>query len=125
MSSKNEGIQKILKEINDSGGFLATALTDMHGFPVATVSIEGERQVDNYSAVTGLVQKTARHAQMYLGMSEMDEVSVTSSDGWRLVCRPFTVNGEDFILSVMVPTKRSYRRLTNKAIRVIKKLSIP
>jgi len=110
----------ILAEMNISGDFPISILTDKHGFPIASASIPGQ-DPDTKSAVVALVQKTAAQAQNQLGMAQTDEISLYDANGQRLVCRPFAANGYDMILAVIVLNRRqSYRRLTNQAIREIK-----
>jgi hypothetical protein len=55
-------------------------------------------------------------------MAQTDEISLFDTKGRRLVCRPFSANGHNLILAVLVPDKQqSYRRLTNTAVNAIRK----
>jgi len=115
-------LSHILAEMNQKGGFSIAIITDRNGFPVASATASAE-DPDTQSAVVALVQKTAAQARHQLGMAQTDEISLFDADGQRLVCRPFTANGYDMILAVRIPDKKqSYRRLTNQAIRDVKKL---
>ncbi|HIP72381.1 MAG TPA: hypothetical protein EYH05_13420 [Anaerolineae bacterium] len=114
-------LSDILTEINQQGNFSIAIITDQNGFPVASAFAPGE-DPNMQSAVVALVQKTAVQAHDQLGMAQADEISLFDAEGQRLVCRPFSVNGYDMILAVRIPDKKqSYRRLTNQAIRDIKK----
>jgi hypothetical protein len=54
-------------------------------------------------------------------MAPLDQITVRPSDHMRLVCRCFQLDGEDFILAVVIPREqRYYRRLTNQAIRELR-----
>jgi predicted regulator of Ras-like GTPase activity (Roadblock/LC7/MglB family) len=114
-------LSDILAQINKQGNFSIAIITDQNGFPVASAFAPG-KDPDTQSAVVALVQKTAVQAHNQLGMAQADEISLFDAEGQRLVCRPFSVNGYDMILAVRIPDKKqSYRRLTNQAIRDIKK----
>ncbi|HFE66265.1 MAG TPA: hypothetical protein ENJ93_03295 [Chloroflexi bacterium] len=121
VKSGSAQLSDILAEMNREGGFSIAIVTDRNGFPVAAAAAPGE-DPDTQSAVVALVQKTAAQARHQLGMAQTDEISLYDADGQRLVCRPFSVNEYDMILAVRIPNKKqSYRRLTNRAIREIKK----
>ncbi|MDM8528846.1 roadblock/LC7 domain-containing protein [Anaerolineales bacterium HSG24] len=122
MNNSNSGsteLSQLLATMNERGKFSISVLTDKHGFPIASAAQPGQ---DPYtkSAVVALVQKTASQASNQLGMAQTDEISMYDTEGRRLVCRPFSANGHDMILAVLVPTKhQSYRRLTNQAVSAI------
>lgn len=114
-------LSEVLQEMNQEGNFSISVLTDRQGFPLAAASKEGE-DPEMQSAVVALIQKTARQTENQLGMSETDEISLFDTQGNRLVCRPFSVNGRYLILAVQMPDRNQpYRRLTNKAIREIQR----
>jgi len=122
MNNSNSGsteLSQLLATMNEQGKFSISVLTDKHGFPIASAAQPGQ---DPYtkSAVVALVQKTALQASSQLGMAQTDEISMYDTEGRRLVCRPFSANGHDMILAVLVPTKhQTYRRLTNQAVSAI------
>lgn len=112
-------LSEILREMNEAGGFSISVLTDRHGFPLASAT-RGENDPDTQSAVVALIQKTAAQATSQLGIGQTDEITLFDSEGNRLVCRPFEVNGHQLILAVRIDDRhKAYRRLTNQAIRKI------
>lgn len=114
-------LAKILAAMNEEGGFPIAIITDRQGFPIASAAAPGQ-DPDTQSAVVALVQKTAAQVQQQLGMALTDEISLFDTQGRRLVCRPFTVNGHDLILAVVATDKhQSYRRLTNQAVAAIRR----
>jgi predicted regulator of Ras-like GTPase activity (Roadblock/LC7/MglB family) len=117
-------LARVLINMNKLGGFPIAVVTDRHGFPIASATLptaEGQ-DPETQSAVVALVQKTASQVRDQLGMSQTDEISLFDTEGRRLVCRPFSANGHDMILAVLVPDKRqSYRRLTNTAVNAIRR----
>jgi predicted regulator of Ras-like GTPase activity (Roadblock/LC7/MglB family) len=114
-------LAKLLAAMNEKGRFPITILTDRHGFPIAASAAPGQ-DPEIQSAVVALIQKTASQVRHQLGMAQTDEISLYDTEGRRLVCRPFSANGHDMILAVLVPNKKqSYRRLTNRAVNDIKR----
>jgi len=113
-------LSQVLDTMTSEGGFLISLLTDKEGFPIASstaADIDPERQ----AAVVALIQKTAVEARNQLGFGQMDEFSLFDTNGQRLVCRPFHINGEDLILAVVIVQKHQpYRRLTNQTISSIR-----
>ncbi len=113
---------EILQRMNDAGGFAISVLTDRHGFPLASAARGGE-DADTQSAVVALIQKTASQASSQLGIGQTDEITLFDAAGHRLVCRPFHANGHQLILAVRIDDRhKAYRRLTNQAIRQIRKV---
>ena len=113
---------KVLAQLNQAGGFPIAVLVDRDGFPLASAAAPGQNP-EMQSAVVAQVQKTVNQVSDRLGMAQTDEVSVYDTEGRRLVCRPFSANGHDLILAVLVPDKqKSYRRLTNQAITAMHRL---
>ncbi|MEW5867698.1 MAG: hypothetical protein AB1894_00355 [Chloroflexota bacterium] len=118
ISSGSSELRKLLADMNQTGGFIISVLTDRQGLPIAFAAAPGS-DPERQSAVVALVQKTAAQASTHLGITT-DEISLNAVDGQRLVCRPFEINGNTLILAVMVAERsHSYRRLTNQTIRRI------
>jgi predicted regulator of Ras-like GTPase activity (Roadblock/LC7/MglB family) len=114
-------IARLLTEMNRQGNFPIAVLTDKHGFPIASAAAP-EQDPDTQSAVVALVQKTAGQVRQQLGMAQTDEISLYDTEGRRLVCRPFSANGHEMILAILIPDRhQSYRRLTNKAVSTIQR----
>ncbi len=62
-----------------------------------------------------------RQARTQMGLAQVDEVSIVDNDKIRLTCRYFVADGEEFILAIVALPYQSYRRLTNRAIREIRR----
>jgi predicted regulator of Ras-like GTPase activity (Roadblock/LC7/MglB family) len=109
--------EQILQEMSQSGRFSAVVLASGDGLPIATapVDLDAERT----AAMVALLQRTSRQAREELDMAELDELSVSDRDRTRLVCRFFSVDGEDLILAVMLQASARYRRATRWAMRRI------
>jgi len=108
--------EETLERINREGNFEASVLATPDGLPIATAPAGYDSDVT--AAMVALLQSVAQQTQDHVGMAPLDEVSVRASDHIRLVCRSFRVDGENFILAVVVPREQRYhRQLTNRAIR--------
>ncbi len=110
---------QLLADMNEQGGFPLAVLADQQGFSIASAAAP-DQNPEMQAAMVALVQKTATQVRDQLGMAQTDEISLFDTEGRRLVCRPFSANGYNMILAVLVPNKhQSYRRLTNKAVNTI------
>jgi predicted regulator of Ras-like GTPase activity (Roadblock/LC7/MglB family) len=108
--------EQTLRKINSDGQFEASILASIDGLTIATVPTGYDTDVT--SAMVALLRSVAQQTRDQVGMAPLDEISVRSSDHIRLVCRCFELDGEEFILAVVIPRERRYyRRLTNQAIR--------
>jgi len=113
-------LDNVLHRITEEGNFKASILSTDEGFSISAVSSQFDDVV--ISAISSIVQEVSRKAERYIGFKRMDEVSLVDDDKFRLVCREFPVDGSQFILTVVVPPYKTYRRLTNVAIRDIEKI---
>jgi predicted regulator of Ras-like GTPase activity (Roadblock/LC7/MglB family) len=108
--------EETLERINREGKFEASVLATPDGLPIATAPAGYDSDVT--AAMVAFLKSVAQQTQDHVGMAPLDEVSIRASDHMRLVCRSFQVDGEDFILAVVVPREQRYhRQLTNRAIR--------
>jgi predicted regulator of Ras-like GTPase activity (Roadblock/LC7/MglB family) len=104
-----------LENINKNGGFQASVLASSDGLPVAQAPSEYDAEI--IAAMVALLRSVAQQTQDQVGIGRLDEVAVRADDRLRLICRPFEIDEEDFILAVVVPNQqRYYRRETNRAI---------
>lgn len=113
-------LDNVLQRINEEGDFKASILSTEEGFSISAVSSQFDDVV--ISAISSIVQEVSRKAERYIGFKRMDEVSLVDDDKFRLVCREFPVDDSQFILTVVVPPYKTYRRLTNVAIRDIERI---
>lgn len=113
-------VEQILYDMNAAGAFQVSLLTSTEGLPIATVPATYDS--DLTAAMVALIQRASNDAQSQLGMAEVDEVTICAHDSVRLVCRYIPIPGERLILAAMVPPDHSYRRVTNQAIKRIKRL---
>jgi predicted regulator of Ras-like GTPase activity (Roadblock/LC7/MglB family) len=113
-------LEKVLQGIKREGDFRAAIISTLDGLSIASISSQFDDVV--LSAISTLFQEASKRAENYIGFKRMDEISLVDDDKFRLVCREFDVGDQQFILTVVVPPYKTYRRLTNSAIREIEKI---
>jgi len=111
-------LARILKEMNDEGPFSASVLAGADGMPLSAAPCRFD--VEAIAATVLLLKGGVQQSRKLLGLDELDEVSLVQGDGMRLVCRYFAIGDEELILAVIVSSRRSYRRLTSRAIKKIR-----
>lgn len=117
--SNSNRLTEILDTLNKEGGFPISILTDSQGLAIASAAETG-MDPDRQSAVVAFIQKTALQVTRQLGFSGSEEISLTDKEGKHLICRSFTANHFELILSIMITDRStSYRRITSNAIKQI------
>lgn len=115
----SQALTQLLTEFNQEGGFSISALTDQHGFPLASAK-SANVDHDVQSTVVAMVQKMSTQAVRQLGMAKMSEIILNDALGQCLVCRSFQIKERDLILAFSLADKdQNYKRVTNQAIRNI------
>jgi predicted regulator of Ras-like GTPase activity (Roadblock/LC7/MglB family) len=109
----------LLREMNGAGHFRASVLVSSDGLPLSSVASPFDMEI--MAATVTLVGHTIEQAREKIGLDEVDEVSVVQADKMRLICRHFSMGGEQVILAAIAPPHQTYRRLTNRAIKAIQK----
>ena len=123
-TSKKTSFEQVLHGLSKEGHFQAVVLANGEGLPIATaqsgaagVGSGTEPDPELTAAMVALLQKVSKEARQELGMAELDEVTVLDRERTRLVCRFFSMGGEELILALMVRPKARYRRASTWAIR--------
>ena len=119
--SRATSFEQVLQEMSQSGQFSAVVLASGDGLPIATAPLDLD--AERTAAMVALLQRVSRQAREQLDMAELDELSVSDRDRMRLVCRFFSVDGEELILAVMIQASVRYRRATRRAMQRISDLA--
>lgn len=120
MSSKQELWKKTLRTMNKEGDFKAAVLSLEDGLPLVSAPSHYEDEIA--AAMVTLLNETTKRINHKLRLPQVDEISIVYDDRTRLVCRYFTVDGHELLLTVLAPPDQSYRRLTNRTIREIERV---
>jgi predicted regulator of Ras-like GTPase activity (Roadblock/LC7/MglB family) len=111
--------EQTLESINRDGNFAASVLASSDGLPIASAASSYDPELT--AAMAGLLRSVAQQTRNQVGMAQVDEVSLRASDRLRLICRCFQIDGEDYILAVLVPREqRYYRQTTNRAMQQLR-----
>jgi predicted regulator of Ras-like GTPase activity (Roadblock/LC7/MglB family) len=113
-------LKEILHKMNENQQFQAVILASKDGLPIATEPTDYDSEVT--AATVALLRKVSSEAQQQLGLAALDEVTIRSNDRVRLVCRYLSMGEQGLILVTLVPPGRCYRRVTNRAIRQMRRL---
>ena len=110
--------ERTLKTMNQKGHFQSALLATMDGLPIASApsSYDAESSIE----MVTLVKQVVNRVYHQLRLAKVDEVSLVSRDGEKMVCRYFAHDGEEFILAIVAPPDQCYRRVTSKAIHDIR-----
>jgi predicted regulator of Ras-like GTPase activity (Roadblock/LC7/MglB family) len=115
---KQVAFEKILREMNHAGYFKAAVLSTTEGLSLASAPAGYED--DMAAAMVALLNDVASQARQQMNLAQVDELSLVGDDRIRLACRYFSVDGQDLVLSVLIPPNRYYRRLTSRAIKALR-----
>ena len=105
--------------MNRAGDFKTAVLSTTEGLSLASAPAGYKDEMA--AAMVALLNKVAKQAHRQLNLAQVDELSLVGDDRTRLACRYFSIAGQDLVLAVLTPPDCYYRRLTNHAIREIKR----
>lgn len=114
-------LTNVLFDLNNSGNFSLSILTDKDGLPIVSASSDGTVP-EKQAAVIGFIRKTSVQVSKLLGWAELDEITYAFANGHILVSRPFFVQENQLTLASIVNNKDSkYQDLMSMAIVEIQK----
>ena len=114
---RQANIEKILTWLIEDGALTGAVVASDDGLLIATAGRADAAIVAAVAAIMKTLAKRAHH--------EMTEIVTRDDRGNKIVSRYFVVDKEPMLLSVNVPAGRTYRRLTNQAIRRLKNVWRP
>ncbi len=121
----------ILQDMVNASGLWAAVLTDFQGLPFAHAFAESwleqnayERQfvVDILAAFAPPLLRTGGQLKQYVGAFNLDEISIRTKSGARIVSSIFEWRDTPLILTILVPPRRYYRRVLKQTIRKLRSL---
>ena len=120
VQSFQQKLENQLREVVDKGGFVAATLSDEKGLLLSTV---GNRILtDIISALSSSSLHFKSSVEEETPLADIDEVSCVSGNKARYINRYFEIDNNFYILSVITPPHKAYRRVTNQAIINLKKI---
>jgi predicted regulator of Ras-like GTPase activity (Roadblock/LC7/MglB family) len=114
-------LTNVLFDMNNTGNFSLSILTDKDGLPIVSASIDGSVP-EKQAAVIGFIRKSSVQVSKLLGWEELEEITYSFSNGFILVSRPFFVKENQLTLASIVKNKDGqYREIMTMAITEIQK----
>ncbi|HEY85968.1 MAG TPA: roadblock/LC7 domain-containing protein [Chloroflexi bacterium] len=112
--SRQASIEDILTSLIYDGSFDCAVVASGDGLPVAMV---GQNNAPMLAAVAASMKDLAERAH-----PGITEISSRDNQGNRVVSRYFSIDQDLLLLTVKMPAKHTYRRLTSKAISKIRQV---
>lgn len=112
--SRQNEIETVLNNLLQHDGFICAVVASKEGLALA---MAGAADTTLLAAVAAAIKDTAKRIQQ-----SPSELSIRDNRGEQIIIRYFDVGDERLLLSVNIMVGRSYRRLTNRAIRQIQKI---
>jgi predicted regulator of Ras-like GTPase activity (Roadblock/LC7/MglB family) len=122
MKSTQDLIEEELLRLCSQGGFEASMLFNGEGIPMATVGQSTHYNKDALAALSALIWQSAEVIEDFHEDTVVNETSIQTTNKYRIVSRPIRLDDANFILVAIVPHKRAYRKITNKAVQTIQNL---
>lgn len=119
--------QEILQTVVTDHQLAAAVLTNFQGLPFAmalhpqlsdTLPEDPTHLLGEIlAAFAPPLLRVGAQLERYIGSFQLDEVRLRTRHAYLIVARQFELAGDPFILTVLVPPRRAYRRAMNQAIR--------
>ena len=114
-----DSLLDVLERINEEGEFFTSVIMDAEGLSLAEVS--SHYDINAIAVIPTMLQLVIQRAESQRTFSKVDEVSFLDNDEKiKLVARYFYVIGQLFVLVLLFPKGKAYRKLANKATKEIK-----
>jgi len=121
VKSPQELIENKMAAILGNGTYEAAYLFSDEGLPIAQASNAEGQQVDRdrIAELSILFHDVQRMAAVMGGISSLREVTIEGENHRKIVFRFFNAFGQQVILAVVVPPKKSYKQRTNELEKLV------
>jgi len=116
-------IESEMKKIIELGNFEMAHLYSDEGLLLAEVSEPGPISRDNLIEITLHFQELRKITDVMDAVLNIKEIILEGEGARRLVFRFFQAFEQTVILGLVVPPKKTYRKLTNQLVRLVTKVS--
>lgn len=113
--SRQTALERTLRTLVREGQFRGAVVASVDGLPLAMAGRVADKEL--MAGVAAWLKEFAERTHISL-----DEILVRDKGGNLLISRYFNVGNDPLLLAVNIPPGRTYRRLTNKAIRAIQRI---
>lgn len=121
--SPQEWIEEYMHSVVGQGNYEMAYLFSQEGLPMAEVKGEELIPEDRLVEISMLFQEIVKMADVMGGISELKEIMIEGNNARKIIFRFFDGFDQSLVLALVIPPRKTYRGLTNKLIRIIKKIS--
>ena len=118
-----ERIENFMKEVIELGNYEMAYLLSAEGLLLAQSKADEVVPEDRLIEMSVLFQEIQKMADVMAGISEIKELSIEGYNKRKIIFRIFDAFSQTVTLALIVPPQKTYRGLTNKLVRIIKKVS--
>jgi hypothetical protein len=118
-----ERIESFMKEVIALGNYEMAYLLSEEGLPLAQSKTAEVIPEDRLVEMSIIFQQIQQMADVMAGISEIKELTLEGTNKTKIAFRFFKAFDQSVILALIIPEKKAYRGLTNKLVRLIKKVS--
>ncbi|MCI0493910.1 hypothetical protein L0Z72_02795 [candidate division KSB1 bacterium] len=118
-----ERIESFMKEVIALGNYEMAYLLSEEGLPLAQSKTATVIPEDRLVEMSIIFQQIQQMADVMAGISEIKELTLEGTNKTKIAFRFFKAFDQSVILALIIPEKKAYRGLTNKLVRLIKKVS--
>jgi len=120
-NSPQEQIENMMQSIVGQGNYETAYLLSNEGLPLAYVNKNKVLKEDRIIEISLLFQELRNMADVMGNISDIKELIIDGNSRRKIIFRFFDITGQAFVLALVIPPKTTYRGLTNKLVRLIKK----
>ena len=118
-----EKIENFMKEVIELGNYEMAYLLSQEGLLLAQSKTAEIIPEDRLVEMSILFQEIQQMADVMAGISEIKELAIEGTNKRKIIFRLFDAFDQSVTLALIIPPKKTYRGLTNKLVRLIKKVS--
>ena len=122
-AAPQERIESFMKEVIALGNYEMAYLLSEEGLPLAQSKTAEVIPEDRLVEMSIIFQQIQQMADVMAGISEIKELTLEGTNKTKIAFRFFKAFDQSVILALIIPGKKAYRGLTNKLVRLIKKIS--
>ncbi|HEX9974763.1 MAG TPA: hypothetical protein VGD14_22050 [bacterium] len=122
-AAPQERIESFMKEVIALGNYEMAYLLSEEGLPLAQSKTAEVIPEDRLVEMSIIFQQIQQMADVMAGISEIKELTLEGTNKTKIAFRFFKAFDQSVILALIIPEKKAYRGLTNKLVRLIKKIS--
>jgi len=122
-SSPQVMIEEYMNEVVGLGNYEMAYLLSEEGLTMAEVKGTDVVPEDRLVEMSMLFQEVLKMADVMGGISELREIVLEGQNRRKIIFRFFKAFNQSLMLALVIPPRKTYRGLTNKLTRMIKKMS--